>query len=177
MRPSDNSGQNARVHSEMKIEYTPIGLIRTPFKDVKSMPIQPPAAKNVKGWVEVWPEYSAGLKDLEGFSHIILLYHFHLSKGFSLQVKPFLDDCLRGVFATRAPKRPNPIGLSVVRLLHITGNIIWIEGVDIVDQTPLLDIKPFIPEFDAPRAGRIGWLTGRVGRVYKTHSDSRFFEY
>lgn len=174
MRGIGNS--RSEVYQEVRIEYTPIGRIRSPFRDIRNMPIQPPAAKNVEGWVEVWPEYSAGLRDLEGFSHIILLYHFHLSEGYSLQVKPFLDSSLRGVFATRAPRRPNPIGLSVVKLLEIDNNIVRIKGVDVVDGTPLLDIKPFIPEFDAPKAERIGWLSDKVGQVHKLQSDDRFLQ-
>jgi tRNA-Thr(GGU) m(6)t(6)A37 methyltransferase TsaA len=157
-----------------KIEYKPIGIIRSPFKDIKGMPIQPPGAKGVRGKVEIEPEYVGGLKDIEGFSHIILIYHFHLSKGFSLEVKPFMDDKLHGVFATRAPRRPNSIGLSVVRLVGMEGTTLHIEDVDIVDGTPLLDIKPFVPKFDAVKMGRIGWLSKRSGKADKVKADGRF---
>ena len=157
-----------------KISYQPIGIIHSPFKNIKGMPIQSAGAKGDKGTIELHPEYAAGLKDLEGFSHIILLYHFHLSKGYSLRVKPFLDKAMHGVFATRAPRRPNPIGLSVVKLLGIEGRTLHIEEVDIVDGTPLLDIKPYVPEFDVKRAKRIGWLSKTVGRVYVTKADERF---
>jgi tRNA-Thr(GGU) m(6)t(6)A37 methyltransferase TsaA len=157
-----------------KIEYKPIGIIRSPFKDIKGMPIQPPGAKGVRGKVEIEPEYVGGLKDIEGFSHIILIYHFHLSKGFSLEVKPFMDDKLHGVFATRAPRRPNSIGLSVVRLVGMEGTTLHIEDVDIVDGTPLLDIKPFVPKFDAVKVGRIGWLSKRSGKADKVKADGRF---
>ena len=157
-----------------KISYQPIGIIHSPFKDIKGMPIQSAGAKGIKGTIELGHEFAAGLKDLEGFSHIILLYHFHLSQSYSLRVKPFLDEALHGVFATRAPRRPNSIGLSAVKLLGIEGSTLHIEGVDIVDGTPLLDIKPYVPEFDVKRAKRIGWLSKTVGRVYETKADDRF---
>ncbi|RLF49097.1 MAG: tRNA (N6-threonylcarbamoyladenosine(37)-N6)-methyltransferase TrmO [Thermoplasmata archaeon] len=161
---------------EEKIVYRPIGLIRTPFKEPKGTPIQPRAGIGVEGYVEVFPEYAEGLKDLEGFSHIILLYHFHLSKGYSLLVTPYMDSEKRGVFATRAPKRPNPIGLSVVRLLSVHKNIIRIRDVDIVDKTPLLDIKPYVPDFDFRRVERIGWLENRVQNLAKHRDDGRFIK-
>jgi tRNA (adenine37-N6)-methyltransferase len=157
-----------------KISYQPIGIIHSPFKNIKGMPIQSAGAKGIKGTIELDPKFTVGLKDLEGFSHIILLYHFHLSKSYSLTVKPFLDEAMHGVFATRAPRRPNPIGLSIVKLLSIEGRTLHIEEVDIVDGTPLLDIKPYVPEFDVKRAKRIGWLSKTVGRVYVTKADERF---
>lgn len=156
------------------IEYKPIGIIRFPFKGIKGMPIQPTGAKGVRGKVEIEPEYIDGLKDIEGFSHIVLIYHFHLSKGFSLEVKPFMDDKLHGVFATRAPRRPNPIGLSVVRLVRMEGRTLYIEDVDIVDGTPLLDIKPFVPKFDVVKVERMGWLSKRVYKAGKVKADGRF---
>jgi tRNA-Thr(GGU) m(6)t(6)A37 methyltransferase TsaA len=156
------------------VTYTPIGVIRSPFSDPKGMPIQPSGAAGVKGRIEVAPEFAAGLKDLEGFSHVILVYHFHRSEGYALEVTPFMDDVPRGLFATRAPRRPNPIGLSVVRLLRIEGAILHVEGIDAIDGTPLLDIKPYVPQFDAPEAARIGWLTGNVGQVNTKRSDDRF---
>lgn len=140
------------------------------------MPIQPKGAKGVAGTIEIKPEYADGLKDIEGFSHIILIYHFHLSRSYSLKVKPFLDDNLHGVFATRAPKRPNPIGISVVRLRKIVENILHIEDVDIVDGTPLLDIKPYIPEFDIHEVESSGWLTKKAKKVYEAKADERFQE-
>lgn len=157
-----------------KITYNPIGIIHSPFKDIKGMPIQPAGAKGIAGTIEIYPEFAEGLKDLEGFSHIILIYHFHLSKGYSLKVKPFLDDNLHGVFATRAPKRPNPIGISVVRLRKIEGNILRIEDVDIVDGTPLLDIKPYVPEFDVHEVEKIGWLSQKNKKLHRVKSDERF---
>ena len=125
-----------------EIKYKPIGIIHSPFKEPKGTPIQPTAAKGIEGKVEVFPEYAEGLKDVKEFSHIILVCHFHLSKKPSLKVKPFMDDQMRGVFATRAPSRPNPIGISIVRLIKIEENILHVQDVDIIDGTPLLDIKP-----------------------------------
>jgi tRNA (adenine37-N6)-methyltransferase len=156
------------------VTYRPIGVIRSPFVDTEGMPIQPSGAPGVTGTVELEPEFCAGLKDLDGFSHIILIYHFHLSKGQSLEVKPFLDDELRGVFATRAPRRPNSIGISVVRLIRIEGRTLSIEDVDIVDGTPLLDIKPHVPEFDCRQTARVGWLTGKAGLASSIAADGRF---
>jgi len=129
------------------ITYRPIGVIHTPFKEPKGTPIQPTAAPEVEGTVEVFTEFAEGLRDLGDFSHIVLVYHFHLSKKASLMVKPYMEETERGVFATRAPARPNPIGISVVRLVRLEGNILRIKGVDMVDGTPLLDIKPYVPEF------------------------------
>ena len=157
-----------------EIRYRPIGVIHSPFKETKGMPIQPAGARGVAGTVEVIPECADGLKDLEGFSHIFLLYHFHLSQGYSLMVKPYLDDSLRGVFATRAPRRPNAIGISVVRLVGIDGCTLHIEDVDIADSTPLLDIKPYVPEFDSAEVERTGWLAGKAERVVAAKADERF---
>jgi len=158
----------------MEIKYRPIGIIRSPFKDVEGMPIQPAGAAHVQGTVEVLPELAEGLKDLEGFSHVILLYHFHQVQESQLLVVPFMDSEPHGVFATRAPKRPNPIGISVVRLLSIEHNVLHIENVDILDGTPLLDIKPYVPEFDEHPAEHVGWLEGAQGRVQDKRSDDRF---
>jgi len=157
-----------------KIEYTPIGIIRTPFKTPAGTPIQPTGADGVEAKVEVFPEYSEGLADLEGFSHIILLYLFHLSKEFKLKVKPFLDGDLRGLFATRAPARPNPVGISVVRLVRIDDAVLYIRDIDVVDKTPLLDIKPYIPEFDIREVDSTGWIGEKAKKVKKTQDDGRF---
>jgi len=157
-----------------EITYRPIGVIRSPFREIEGMPIQAVAATGITAKVELKPEFAAGLKDLAGFSHIFLIYHFHLSEGYSLETKPFMDDTLRGVFSTRAPRRPNPIGLSVVRLVKIEGSVLHIEGVDMVDGTPLLDIKPYVPELDAIAAERIGWIEKRVKDVHKVKADRRF---
>lgn len=158
----------------MAIEFKPIGRIRSPFSDPKGMPIQPSGAVGVRGTVDLFEEFREGLKDLDGFSHLILLYHFHLSRGFSLTVVPFLDDEERGVFATRAPRRPNPIGLSIVRLERIEGTVLHICNVDVLDDTPLLDIKPFVPAFDAQEGVRAGWLEKTGQAVATRKSDDRF---
>ncbi len=159
------------------IEYEPIGVIHSPFKEPAGMPIQPLGAQGVEGRVEVAPAYEEGLQDLSGFSHIILLYHFHCSQGYRLRVTPFLDDEPRGLFATRAPRRPNPIGLSVVRLLRVEGATLYIANVDILDGTPLLDIKPYVPDFNAIPADeeiRTGWLEHRSDRADNHRADHRF---
>jgi tRNA (adenine37-N6)-methyltransferase len=156
------------------IEMEPIGIIHTPFLELEGMPIQPAGAAGVRGTVEVFEEFRAGLKDLEGFSHIILFYFFHRSKGFKLEVIPFLDNVSRGVFATRAPKRPNPIGISVVRLDTIENSVLHVKDVDILDGTPLLDIKPYVPEFDNRQGARTGWLEHAGSKVSKQKSDDRF---
>jgi tRNA-Thr(GGU) m(6)t(6)A37 methyltransferase TsaA len=158
----------------MKIEFAPIGIIHSPFMEPEGMPIQPPGAAGVKGTVEVLEDFHSGLKDLDGFSHIILLYHFHRSRGFNLHVVPFMDSEPRGLFATRAPKRPNPIGFSVVQLDKIEDGVLYIRDVDILDGTPLLDIKPYVPEFDAQVETRTGWLEKARKTVSNRKSDDRF---
>lgn len=158
----------------MKISYNSIGTIHTPFSEPSGTPIQPAAAQGVCGTVTVKPEYADGLHDLDGFSHIVLIYHLHKSAGFKLSVTPFLDTKPRGLFATRAPGRPNAIGVSVVRLTGVEGTTLSIENVDMLDGTPLLDIKPYVPEMDDHPADRIGWLEGARSRVDKTRADDRF---
>jgi tRNA-Thr(GGU) m(6)t(6)A37 methyltransferase TsaA len=157
-----------------EIRYKPIGIIHSPFKEPRGTPIQPASAKGIKGTVEIFPEYVNGLKDIEGFSHIILLYHFHLSKTVSLISKPFMDNTPHGIFAIRGPSRPNPIGVSIVRLLNVNNNILAIQDLDIVDGTPLLDVKPYVPEFDKTEVIRIGWLKGKINRLSITKDDGRF---
>jgi tRNA-Thr(GGU) m(6)t(6)A37 methyltransferase TsaA len=158
----------------LTIELEPIGIIHSPFSTPDNMPIQPAGAQGIPGTVELMPEYIAGLNDLTGFSHIYLIYLFHLSQGYNLKVIPFLDTVPRGLFDTRAPRRPNPIGLSIVKLNKIIENIIEIENVDIIDGTPLLDIKPYVPEMDAPENCRIGWLTEYSSMIRQRKSDKRF---
>lgn len=156
------------------IKYKPIGVIHSPFKEPEGTPIQPAGAKGINGTVEIFPEYAEGLKDIEGFSHIILIYHFHLSRVALLKVKPYMDNQLHGVFAMRGPSRPNPIGISAVRLVRIEDNILHIQDVDIVDETPLLDIKPYVPEFDVREAERTGWLEKNVHKLPASKDDGRF---
>jgi tRNA-Thr(GGU) m(6)t(6)A37 methyltransferase TsaA len=139
------------------ILYRPIGVIHSEHTIIENTPIQPVYAKGCKGYVELWPEFTEGLKDLDDFSHIYLIYHFHKSQAVKLIVKPFLQDVDRGIFSTRAPFRPNPIGLSVVELLGIEGNILHLKNVDILDGTPLLDIKPYTAKFDLHHVKKNGW--------------------
>ena len=160
----------------MKIEFAPIGIIHSPFTEIEDMPIQPTGASGIKGTIEVLDRFQKGLEDLDGFSHIILLYYFHRSQGFNLIVEPFLDTQPRGLFATRAPKRPNGIGLSVVQLDQIEDRVLHIQNVDILDGTPLLDIKPYVPEFDAQTAVRTGWYEKSKKTVSSRRSDHRFKE-
>ena len=138
------------------------------------MPIQPSSESSAPGTVDLLPEFTPGLKDLQGFSHIILIYHLHQSHRYTLTITPFLDTAQHGVFATRAPNRPNPIGLSVVPLIRIDDNIIYVDKLDVLDGTPLLDIKPYVPEFDSPQKFRLGWLEGVKHKVRNTRSDDRF---
>ena len=158
----------------MKVEFDTIGIIHTPFEETSGMPIQPAAGMGVEGTVEVFEEYRDGLKDLDGFSHVILIYHFHRSRGFSLEVTPFLDTEKRGLFATRAPSRPCPIGLSIVELERVENDVLHIRNVDMLDGTPLLDIKPYVPEVDGNASVRIGWLEQARKRIAGKRSDDRF---
>ncbi|HHQ45471.1 MAG TPA: tRNA (N6-threonylcarbamoyladenosine(37)-N6)-methyltransferase TrmO [Candidatus Altiarchaeales archaeon] len=156
----------------MKIVLNPIGVIHTEFKRMDEMPIQGGLFPDNRGVVEVFREYAGGLSDIDGFSHIILTYFFSQSNGFELKVKPFLEERVRGVFSTRAPRRPNPIGITVVKLDSVEGNTLNVRGVDMLDGTPLLDIKPYIPEFDVRSDAETGWIRERVGGAHL--SDGRF---
>jgi tRNA-Thr(GGU) m(6)t(6)A37 methyltransferase TsaA len=158
-----------------EIIIRPIGKIITPHTDIKNMPIQPIAADGIKGHIELLPEYVSGLKDLEGFSHITLIYHFHKIEGYELLVTPFMDTKKHGIFATKAPKRPNAIGISTVKLIKIEGNILHIEQVDMLTETPLIDIKPFYPRYDNRENVSIGWLEKNKNMpLDQLRSDERF---
>ena len=158
----------------MSITFDPIGLIHSPFQTLEDMPIQPTSQASRPGVVEIFPQYAEGLQDLEGFSHIYLIYHLHRVTQAKLQVTPFLDTQPRGLFATRAPCRPNPIGLSLVELERVEATRLYIPRLDILDQTPLLDIKPFIPEFESWQQIRLGWVEQARGKVRTQQSDERF---
>ena len=158
----------------MNISYLPIGYFRSPYTEIKGMPIQPIGAEEVEGYIDVLPEFSAGLKDLEGFSHVFVLYHLHRIQGFDLMIQPFLDTKLHGVFATRSPKRPNPIGLSVMQLQEVTGLKVFLKGIDVLDRTPVIDIKPYVADFDRCNADRFGWFEGKSGNATHHRSDERF---
>jgi tRNA-Thr(GGU) m(6)t(6)A37 methyltransferase TsaA len=156
------------------IYFYPIGIVHSPFKASEGTPIQPKAGKGYKAKIEVFQEYKEGLKDLDGFSHIIVIYQFHLSKDYKLLVKPYLEENYHGVFATRAPKRPNQIGLSVVRLLSVDDHIIHIENVDMLDNTPVIDIKPYVGEFDHDEEIKAGWLEKNLDKLPGKKADGRF---
>ncbi len=159
-----------------KIEYRPIGIIHTPYKTPQGTPIQPPASKGVEADVEVFEKYAEGLTDLGGFSHIYLIYHFHLSRKFSLKIKPFLDNESHSLFATRAPARPNAIGLSIVELIGTEKNILHVKNIDVLDGTPLLDIKPYVPGFDIRKVHKIGWMEKKINNLDEVQDDGRFAE-
>ena len=158
------------------VTYAPIGVVRSPFTRREGMPLQSVAAVEVRGRIELRPELEPGLRDLDGFSHLHLVVHLHRGDGDGvLVVKPFLDSERRGVFATRSPRHPNPIGLSVVRLLAVNGPVLDVSGLDLLDGTPVLDIKPYVPAFDAVAAERCGWLADAADRVHdvRAHFDER----
>jgi len=158
------------------ITFTPIGIIHSPFTSTVGMPVQSVGATGTPGTIELDSGLEDGLMDLQTFSHLILVTHLHLVNGFGLQVVPFLDDRRHGIFATRSPRRPNPIGLSIVRLIGITGSTLQIEDVDVVDGTPLLDIKPFVPAIDNRETLEIGWFADRLDRLPTARADNRFGE-
>jgi len=156
------------------VTLRPIGTIRTPFTETTGIPVQAVGGVRIEGTIELDPELAEGLADLDGFSHLILVYHLHQVSGVRLTVTPFLDDRPHGIFATRSPARPNPLGLSTVRLLGVDGATIHIADLDIVDGTPLLDVKPYVPAFDDRADARIGWFEGKVERARTTLADGRF---
>lgn len=153
-----------------------IGTIHSEFKDIEGMPIQPTGAKGIPGTIKIKDKYVDGLKDLEGFSHIHLIYLLHEVDGYMLEVKPFMDNDTHGIFATRSPKRPNHIGMSVVKLNKIEGNTIYIENIDILDKTPLLDIKPYVPQLfeDTIDELKIGWFEKNHQKAKSQKADNRF---
>jgi tRNA-Thr(GGU) m(6)t(6)A37 methyltransferase TsaA len=158
----------------MYIHYQPIGYFHTPHKSVEGMPIQPSGARGCQGVIRVLPEFVEGLRDIAGFSHLIVLYHLHEIQGQDLTVLPFLDKRPHGIFATRSPKRPNPIGLSVMELHGAAGESLFLDNVDVLDGTPVIDIKPYVPDFDVWPADRVGWFEGKSGNAATHRSDDRF---
>lgn len=164
----------------MNINLKQIATIKSPFCDLKDMPVQPCGAKDVYATIEFKEQYIDGLKDLDGFSHVYLIYYFHKIDEHKLSVIPFNDktNTPRGVFSTRTPVHPNSIGLSVVELIDVKENIITIKGVDILDGTPLLDIKPYIENFDKIYgAVKNGWMTSNSDEVSSMRSDDRFIKF
>jgi tRNA-Thr(GGU) m(6)t(6)A37 methyltransferase TsaA len=155
--------------------FQAIGVIHTQYKRTSGVPIQGIFRPKSQGVVDVFPEYEAGLADIDGFSHLILLYVFHQSRGFDLKVKPYMEDAEHGLFAMRAPKRPNPIGLSVVRLVRVEGRSLYIAEADMLDGSPLLDIKPYVPQFDSRENVRVGWMGPHFEKGdHRRISDDRF---
>lgn len=155
-------------------EIKPIGTIHSPYFSIKDMPVQPKGASEVEGYVILDEKHINGLQDIEGFSHIYLLYSFHQASRTELVVTPFMDKQKRGVFATRSPLRPNHIGISIVKLKRVKENKIVVQGIDILDGTPLLDIKPYIEKFDAVKESTSGWMKASDEEIIKKRSDNRF---
>ncbi len=177
------SGKNRIIFNNMKtkvfnmnIELESIGTIHTEFKEIEGMPIQPTGAKGIKGTIKIKDKYVDGLKDLNEFSHIHIIYLLHKVDGYLLEVKPFMDNTTHGVFATRSPKRPNRIGMSVVKINKVEGNTVYIENVDVLDGTPLLDIKPYVPQLyeDTIDELKIGWFETKHQKAKSQKSDDRF---
>jgi tRNA-Thr(GGU) m(6)t(6)A37 methyltransferase TsaA len=156
------------------LSFRPIAIVRSPFDKPSDTPIQAAGALGATGWIEVHPEFEEGLRDIEGFSHLIVVHHFHRVGPARLTVTPFLDTASHGIFATRAPARPNAIGLSVVRLLAVLGTRLEVADLDMLDGTPVLDLKPFVPAFDHREAVRIGWFGGKLGALEGKRADGRF---
>ncbi len=162
--------------SQETITYRPIGIIHSPFKEAKGSPIQGVFSRGAEGVVEVFEQFADGLCDLELFSHIYLLYDLHRAGRLSLTVVPFVDDQPHGVFATRAPSRPNGIGLSIVRVLARDGCQIRVVELDVLDGTPLLDIKPYVPYFDHRQSANSGWMKDPAGKQIAREADERFHQ-
>lgn len=159
-----------------EIQFKAIGIIHSPFKEPKGTPIQAAVVSgDSRGTVEVFEKYAEGLKDLDGFSHITLIYYFDRAKQPpDLIQKPFLEEKDHGVFAVRSPSRPNPIGISTVKLIKVEGKKLWVDNLDIIDKTPLLDIKPYVPHFDERKNARFGWVEQHVHKTGETKDDGRF---
>ncbi|MBT4285847.1 MAG: tRNA (N6-threonylcarbamoyladenosine(37)-N6)-methyltransferase TrmO [Deltaproteobacteria bacterium] len=156
------------------ITFTPIGTVHSPHKDLKNMPIQPKGAKGIEGHVLINESFVEGLSDLDGFSHVYLIYHFHAATRVEMKVIPFMDKVERGIFSTRSTLRPNHIGLSIMELLEVEGNKVLLKGMDILDGTPVLDIKPYIANFDKVEKSQSGWMQASPEDVKNKRSDNRY---
>ena len=171
MTASDHDSANDVAGASIALR--PIGIVRSRFSDVVGMPIQAAGAPDEAAVIEVFDDYREGLADIEGFDYLHIIALLHRGTREALRVTPFLDDVARGVFATRAPARPNRLGLSVVKLLGVAGGHLRIAGNDMVDGTPVLDIKPYVPRFDVRETERIGWFAKRIDAVAETRADGR----
>jgi tRNA-Thr(GGU) m(6)t(6)A37 methyltransferase TsaA len=171
-RPYSAQVEQDTQHMSNQLRIEPIGVIETPFHEPAGTPIQPSRANGARGKVRIEPRFQTGLKDLTGFERIWLIYWLHKSPGYSLLVTPFLDQWQRGIFATRAPARPSPIGISAVRLLAVQEGVLEVADVDMIDGTPLLDIKPYVPEFDCYSNSKAGWFDESKSK--RRLADDRF---
>ncbi len=162
------------THSPRQYCFDQIGIVHSRFTEQEGTPIQGKMAPEETAEVEIFDEFVEGLKDLDGFSHIYLIYRFDRIEKTANLVKPYLDTEVRGVFSTRSPRRPNPIGLTVVRLASVNGNRIKVSGVDLLDKTPIIDIKPYIPDFDQHEPEKIGWYGEKKNRSSLVLADNRF---
>lgn len=158
------------------VTFHPIGIVHSPYKEKVGTPIQPSFDNETPGTIEIFAPYQEGLEGIEGLSHIYVLYVFDRAKEAKLKVKPFLKDIEVGVFATRAPSRPNPIGLSIVELKAREGWFLRVAGLDMLDKTPILDIKPYVPKFDIREVTRLGWMEGAMEDASRHRADARFGE-
>jgi len=156
------------------VQLQKIGIINTPYTTLEEMPIQPKGAQELIASLTINKEYTQGLKDLDGFSHIYLIYYFHKAKRSELEVIPFMDTHSHGVFSTRSPLRPSHIGMSLTQLVSVDDNIVTIRGIDVLDGTPLLDIKPYIPQFESTDDVQTGWMNKKASQVSDARSDKRF---
>jgi tRNA-Thr(GGU) m(6)t(6)A37 methyltransferase TsaA len=151
----------------------PVGVVRSRFTEATGMPIQTAGAPEEPGRLEVFAEFAPGLRDIEGFDYLILITHLHQCAHERLEVVPFLDNASHGVFATRAPARPNRLGLSIVRLVSVEGTTLHFSGNDMMDGTPVLDIKPYVPRFDVRETERVGWFGTKLDQLPGIRSDGR----
>ena len=157
------------------VVYRPIGYVVSPHSELDGMPLQPIADTSGESTIEITEAHRGCLVDLDGFSHVWVVAHLHETVGWDATVPAFLDDQVRGTFATRSPRRPNPIGISLARILRVTGSAVVVDGLDLLDGTPVLDLKPFVPLFDTPEGDlRAGWFEGRAERIFRRTSDDRF---
>lgn len=165
---------SVRASSKSSLQLLTIGIIRSPFRESSGTPLYPNSARVAEGTIEVFEPYAAGLRDLAGFQRVWILFWCHRARPARLSVVPYLDTVERGLFATRAPARPNPIGLSALRLRSVVGNVLHVGELDILDGTPLLDIKPYIPRYDSFPTAAFGWMEIAAAQKGVVSADDRF---